>query len=152
MEIDYTDTYQGCFVCGTENAKGMRLRFDCDEKGEVRTEWTPKPYMQGFENIVHGGFIAMVLDEVMAKVCLYRGTPAVTVRMEVRFKKPVFVGESLLLGGRCVEARKKSLRIEAYCLGEDNETKAEAHGLFFPASREPSGAQERGPCGQKTAL
>jgi len=108
MEVDYTDTYQGCFVCGTENKEGMRLQFGFDEKGEVTTEWRPKPYMQGFKNIVHGGFIAMVLDEVMAKVCLFRGTPAVTVRMEVRFKKPVFVGESLLFRGKCIEARKKS--------------------------------------------
>jgi len=132
MEVDYTDTYQGCFVCGTENREGMRLQFSADENGEVRTEWKPAQYMQGFENIVHGGFIAMVLDEVMAKVCLFRGTPAVTVRMEVRFKKPVFVGESLELRGRCVEARQKSLKLEAYCLGEDEERKAEANGLFFP--------------------
>jgi acyl-coenzyme A thioesterase PaaI-like protein len=134
MKIDYTDTYQGCFVCGAENREGMHLHFDCDETGEVRTEWTPKPYMQGFENIVHGGFIAMVLDEIMAKVCLFRKTPAVTVRMEVRFKKPVFVGESLVFRGRCVEARKKSLSIEACCLGYDGEKKAEAKGIFFPVS------------------
>jgi len=132
MEVEYSDTYEGCFVCGKKNPNGLRLEFSWDtEKKEVYTRWRPKQYMQGFKGVVHGGFITMVLDEVMAKVCLFDKKPAVTLRIEVKFIKPVRVDEEITVRGRCVEARGRRLKLEAWCEGEAGEKRAEAGALFL---------------------
>ncbi|UCB47058.1 MAG: PaaI family thioesterase [Spirochaetota bacterium] len=132
MQIDYSNNYQGCFVCGKENKQGLSLDFFHDkEKQEVKTVWKPSPYMQGFKGVVHGGFISMVLDEVMAKVCLFIGKPALTVRIEVRFKQPVLVNEEVMVRGRCIGIRGKRLELEAQCTGIDGEEKALAEAVFL---------------------
>jgi acyl-coenzyme A thioesterase PaaI-like protein len=132
VEVEYSNTYEGCFVCGKENTRGMCLEFFWDgEKQEANTSWRPERYMQGYENVVHGGFITMVLDEVMAKVCLFTGAPAVTARMEVKFVRPVYVNEELEVHGRCIEIRGKRLKLEASCTGGGGEEKAKAQALFL---------------------
>ena len=132
MKIDYSDNYQGCFVCGKNNKQGLCLDFHHDkEKKEVYTVWKPASYMQGFDGVVHGGFIVMVLDEVMAKVCLFNEKPALTIRIEVRFKHPVQVNEEVVVSGRCVMARGKRMELEARCIGKDKEEKAMAKAIFL---------------------
>jgi len=132
MKIDYSDNYQGCFVCGKENKKGLCLDFHYDkEKNEVYTVWRPDSYMQGFDGVVHGGFISMVLDEVMAKVCLFNGKPALTVRIEVRFKRPVLINEEVVVRGNYIETRGRRMELEARCTGKDGEVKAIANAVFL---------------------
>jgi acyl-coenzyme A thioesterase PaaI-like protein len=132
MKISYSDNYQGCFVCGKDNKQGLGLDFYHDKvKQEVYTIWKPAGYMQGFDGVVHGGFISMVLDEVMAKVCLFNGKPALTVRIEVRFKRPVRINEELKVRGRCVSAHGKRMELEARCIGKDREEKATARAIFL---------------------
>ena len=132
VEVEYSDTYEGCFVCGRENPNGLRLEFSRDtEKKEVYTRWRPKEYMQGFKEVVHGGFITMVLDEVMAKVCLFDKKPAVTLRIEVRFIKPIRVDEEIIVRGRCVETRGRRLKLEAWCEDGAGEKRVEAGALFL---------------------
>ena len=132
VKIDYSENYQGCFVCGKANKQGLCLDFYHDkEKQEVYPVWRPKSYMQGFDGVVHGGFISMVLDEVMAKVCLFNGKPALTVRIEVRFKRPVLVNEEVMVRGRYIETRGKRMELEARCTGKDGEEKALAKAVFL---------------------
>ena len=132
MELEYSDTYQGCFVCGRKNRNGMQLEFSWDaEKKQAGTIWRPKAYMQGFKEVVHGGFITMVLDEVMAKVCLFSNKPAVTLRIEVKFIKPVLVNEELSVTGRCIESRGRRMKLEAWCRDSEGEKRAEAGAIFL---------------------
>ena len=127
-------SYQGCVVCGKENAQGLKLEFFHDEEtDEVSTRCSFPPTAQGFEGIVHGGFISMVLDEVMAKACLQKKMPAVTGRIEVRFKKPVHVEEEVEFRGRVLEVRGKKIIAEARCLSRAGEGRALAEGLFIRA-------------------
>jgi hypothetical protein len=62
-----------CFGCGGANDRGMQLTFEQDDttqriRGDLRI---PAAY-QGGHGMVHGGIIAVLLDEVMAKVSLFR--------------------------------------------------------------------------------
>ena len=54
-----------CFVCGKDNPIGLKLRFDWDGK-TARAEFTPTELYQGWQGVVHGGIIAVMLDEVAA--------------------------------------------------------------------------------------
>jgi acyl-coenzyme A thioesterase PaaI-like protein len=132
MRIDYDDTYQGCFVCGKQNLQGLKLDFFYNgEREEMYTRCRFDSFMQGYERIVHGGFISMLLDEVMAKACLHRDLTAVTVQFEVRFRKPVFVFEEMVFYGRVVEVRGRRIKTEARCVGEEGEERATAAALFI---------------------
>jgi acyl-coenzyme A thioesterase PaaI-like protein len=132
MSIEYDDTYQGCFVCGKRNPQGLKLDFHYDaERDEMYTRCGFESFMQGYARIVHGGFISMLLDEVMAKACLHRDLIAVTVQFEVRFRKPVYVSEEMIFYGRVVEVRGRRIKTEGRCMGGQGEKRATASALFL---------------------
>src|ERR1041385_3913787 len=57
---------RSCFVCGEANPAGLRLRFETD--GQVVTaRFTPRPEHIGFKQVVHGGIVATLLDEIMVR-------------------------------------------------------------------------------------
>ncbi|MGQ9614785.1 MAG: PaaI family thioesterase [Spirochaetota bacterium] len=131
MKVDYNSNYQGCFVCGKKNHEGMKLDFFYDEREAlVFTKYRFKDFMQGFSGLVHGGFLSMLLDEVMAKACLQKGLPAVTARFEVWFRKPVFVGEEMTFQGRVKGVRGKKIEVEALCIDGNGNKRASAMAIF----------------------
>jgi len=132
VKLEYDPNYEGCFVCGKVNPQGMQLCFSYDEKNDVVfTVCKFSRYMQGFEGIVHGGFISMLLDEVMAKACLQKNIPAVTAKFNVRFKKPVWVEEEITVRGRVAEIHGKKIKTEALCVDIEGSERASAHALFI---------------------
>jgi uncharacterized protein (TIGR00369 family) len=132
LKLNYEPGYQGCFVCGKQNARGLRLDFALDPAhDEIVARFAFPQETQGFENIVHGGFVSMLLDESMAKACLEKGFRAVTAKMELRFKKPVLVGEEIEVRGSVVEVKGKKVFTRARCTGSSGELKALAVGFFL---------------------
>jgi acyl-coenzyme A thioesterase PaaI-like protein len=132
MAIVYSPEYEGCYVCGKKNENGLQLDFQHDkERDEVYTSFSFEEYMQGYETIVHGGFLSMLLDEVMAKACLYHNLTAVTAKFEIRFKKPVYVHEKLEFRGRIGEIRGKKIYTESVCTGGEGDIRAQASALFI---------------------
>jgi uncharacterized protein (TIGR00369 family) len=89
-----------CFGCGGANPRGMQLAFEQDDatrrmRGVFRI---PAEY-QGGPGFVHGGIVATLLDEVMAKVNRFEKDIAVTGEMTVEYLKPIRVGEELTVEG-----------------------------------------------------
>ena len=115
-----------CFVCGPKNPVGLKLDFTFDGK-TIRTEYIPPKEHQGYANIVHGGIVSTLLDEVMVKVAIERGTPAVTAQMDVRLKKAVNTGTKIILSAEITKETRKTL--EAYAKATVNdEIVADARG------------------------
>jgi len=54
----------GCFVCGSANPRGLGVRFEV-ENGVVTTRFVPHRDHCGYNDRVHGGVMAALLDEVM---------------------------------------------------------------------------------------
>ncbi|MFN3477074.1 MAG: PaaI family thioesterase [Candidatus Methylomirabilales bacterium] len=119
-----------CFVCGQRNEHGLQLRFQLVGSDRIRTEFTPEKRFQGFKDIVHGGIVATVLDEVMVDVAYLRGILAVTSKLEVRLKKPAKVGEKLLFEARILKDRGRLLDVEAQARKEDGMVVAEAKAVL----------------------
>ena len=57
-----------CFVCGKNNPCGLKLNFVLDKDRILKTEFTFAKIHQGFKDIVHGGLIGLILDEVMVNL------------------------------------------------------------------------------------
>ncbi|TYB31718.1 MAG: PaaI family thioesterase [Candidatus Mcinerneyibacterium aminivorans] len=101
-----------CFVCGKNNSDGMKVEFVLEDK-KAYSELILDRRFEGWKGIVHGGILATLLDEVMAKACIAAGYEAVTTNIETKFKKQVEVNEQIYLEGKVVKKRKKLLYTEA---------------------------------------
>ena len=89
-----------CFGCGGANERGMKLGFEQDDAAKrIRGKFRIGPEYQGATGFLHGGIIATLLDEVMAKVNRFADEHAMTGELTVEYKKPVPVGEELTIEG-----------------------------------------------------
>ena len=87
-----------CFACS--NPSGLNLRFFHAEDGVV-TDYVVPDNFCGFDGMVHGGFISMILDETCCWALFARyGRLGVTRQLTVRFLLPVPTGEPLQVEGR----------------------------------------------------
>ncbi len=100
-----------CFACGGANARGMQLAFDQDDSSQrIRGEFSISEEYQGGSGFVHGGIIALLLDEVMAKVSRFHKDHAVTAALDVEYVKPVPVGQPLVVEGWEVERNGRNIQ------------------------------------------
>ncbi len=116
-----------CFVCGPNNPIGLKLDFIYDGE-KLRTEFIPQKEHQGYKDIVHGGIISTLLDEVMVKLAIERGMPAVTARMDIRLRKAVNIGEKITFIAEIREETRKLLVVYAKALMDDGEVVADSTG------------------------
>ena len=116
-----------CFVCGEKNPIGLKLKFNLD--GEtLKTQFTPDKRHQGYENIVHGGLIGLILDEMLVNLPWMLGNKAVTAEYTVRLKNPVYVGEEVEFESRIIEEKGKLFIVEAQAKKQGNILVAKATG------------------------
>jgi len=64
---------------------------------------------QGGGGMGHGGIIAVLLDEVMGKVCRFREVRAVTAELTIQYLKPVKVDEEIIVEGYEAEVKGRNL-------------------------------------------
>ena len=115
-----------CFGCGRDNTIGLKLDFH--QEGEsVRAEFIPGEMYQGWPGVVHGGLICTMLDEVIGYAAGYQGLYAVTVKMEVCYRKPAMIGQRLLLCARVKSVSGRTVVCDGEIQLEDGTLIAEAH-------------------------
>lgn len=122
-----------CFVCGESNPVGLRLRFETDGR-IVRTRFTPRPEHIGFKQVVHGGLIATVLDEIMVWACVTQTKRfAYCAELTVRFQNPLRPGEETLATAELAANRRDKI-FEVKSELKDNAGKilATATGKYIP--------------------
>ena len=130
-----------CFACGSRNPIGLGLRFE-PQGEEIVAEFLPRDCHQGYRGIVHGGILSTLLDEVMAHVLMQQGKHALTIDMEVHFKRVARIGERLQIKGRLLRERGRILELEAEAWGEDKKLVASATGKWIRIVPLRSGSRE----------
>ena len=125
------DNDQMCFVCGKRNGDGLQLDFELVGEGGIRTEFIALKRYQGWKDIVHGGIIATILDEVMVNAAYLHKIVAVSAKLEIKLRKPAAVGERLIFHGRIVRQGAKTLNVKAWAEQENGDVVAEATGLLM---------------------
>ncbi|MGH2366286.1 MAG: PaaI family thioesterase [Chloroflexota bacterium] len=122
-----------CFGCGSANSAGLHLHFTAHPDGGVQAEFEPRPEHQGWDGVVHGGLVAVLLDESMAWAAASKTVKYVTARLEVRYRHPVTVGQPVLLRGWVEQDRGRALDSRAQVLDATGSVLAEANALFIRA-------------------
>lgn len=133
--------YSDCFVCGNKNDYGLKVDFFLD-KGVSRAEYVAQAKFQGYKDLLHGGIISALLDEVMIKSVIAKGVLVVTAGIEVRFLKPVKIGEKLSLEGKVTGKQKKIYVAEGNITNSKGEIVATGKGKFFKVTEKMQKALE----------
>jgi uncharacterized protein (TIGR00369 family) len=128
----FLPTYPACFVCGQDHSKGLRIRFSTHGDKQVHTRFRPDVNQTGYDDIVHGGVISALLDELIGwSVSLSHDSMAFTAELTVRFLKPVRVGGEYLGTSRMCAGRGRYWQAEGELEDEDGQTCARGQGKYF---------------------
>ncbi len=121
-----------CFVCGRDNPIGLHLHFYTAEDGRVHTEFTPRQEHQGYPGVMHGGLITSLLDETIGRTAIADDWWCMTAELEIRFKKPVPIGQPLHVIGEITQKKGRLLKARGEIrLACDDQLLVEAHGTFL---------------------
>ena len=129
----YAFADHNCFACGGTNPIGMHLEIELGE-GTASTTWVARDDFVGWEEKVHGGILATLLDEVMAWAPSSYDSWAVTAEMTIRYRAPANPGEELSAQAWVTERRRRIYHVQGEVRGADNRLIAEAEGRFLGAS------------------
>ena len=120
-----------CLGCGKDNPWGFGLRFAVSGN-EARSELKTGGEHEGPAGFVHGGAIALLLDEAAAVLASARaGNRLMTAKIEVLFKSPAPVGETLSVFARAVRPGESFFLAEGEVRGEDSRLVAEGRAWFI---------------------
>lgn len=130
-----------CFICGLHNQAGVQAAFyetqAADGRLVVEARWVGRAEHQGYPGRMHGGVVAGVLDEVMAR-CVTVGPLAlepplwgVTAEMSVRYLAPVPLGVELAARGWITRERSRLYEAEAELRLPDGTVAATAVGKYW---------------------
>jgi acyl-coenzyme A thioesterase PaaI-like protein len=100
-----------CFVCGKANPNSIGIEWYFDDDNHIESTFIFTIHHQGPPGFVHGGASAAVLDEAMGLAIWQSGYRAVTVNLMIDYRKPIPLGEPVLIRG--VMNSKVNRRIEA---------------------------------------
>jgi len=121
-----------CYACGGKNKKGLHLAFlFFKQENIIETTFVPSSYHQGWKGVVHGGIIATVMDEAMAKLVHFLGYHALTASLDIRFKDVAKTLEPLKVRAEVTRFTKKLIFAKAIANREDGQVIAEANSKLM---------------------
>ncbi len=123
------EKFDNCFVCGSNNPIGLKMVF-AYQKDMAEASFKLPAHFEGYDNIIHGGIVAAILDEAMAKAILAQDIRAVTVTITIDFKNPLKPGNEYWVQGKILNIKKRIIETEAVISSEDT-IYAKATAKFF---------------------
>ena len=130
----------------------MRLKFSLDEDScQAICHFKLSRKYTGPPGHVHGGIIATILDEAMGKVNKFRNVLALTASMEIKYLKPVPLGQALTVTGseQSVDGRRHTNMAEIR--NAKGEVLARSTGTFIAIDPEKMFARHGVPAGVNAA-
>ncbi len=128
--------YTECFVCGRDNPIGLDVTFYY-QNGRIETAFTPHRAHTGYQDVVHGGVLAALLDECMGWTSiLSRCVMCYTAELTLRYKESVKPGNRLLIYGELHKARKRIITARGAVELEDGTIVCAGEGKYIPLSEE----------------
>lgn len=86
----------------------------------------------GYDNVVHGGLLFSLLDDVMANWLYLQGERCFTARAEVRYRDKLPVGTRVRLEGRLAKRKGRLAVLHGQVIREDtDQIVVEATGRFM---------------------
>jgi acyl-coenzyme A thioesterase PaaI-like protein len=139
-------------VYGPGNPMAPPLDVSVSEAGRVTGRVTLGKPFEGPPGLVHGGFIATLLDHALARAARSAGHGGLTASLTVRYRRPVPLGVPLVLEGRLetTEGRRATSRATLAAADDPGSTLAEGEAELV-ALRAERAAEVFAPTGRSVA-
>jgi acyl-coenzyme A thioesterase PaaI-like protein len=126
-----------CFGCGQQNPMGLKLRFRT-EGNSVKADFIPASPYEGYPGYLLGGITCAILDEAMgwAAYGLSSGALAITAKAEIKFRRPLLIGEPLIVAASITRRSTRHLWTEATIKRKDGKLAAEASAIMVISDSE----------------
>ncbi len=120
-----------CFGCSTDNPVGLQMSFKAG-KDKVVSEVMVPQHLCGWNNLVHGGVLTTILDEIMSWTAIHFLKKLVmTKNLNVSFHKSVMVGDSIKAVGRIKkEHNRHEVLMEGVLLDNNDKKCVTAEAVF----------------------
>jgi acyl-coenzyme A thioesterase PaaI-like protein len=122
-------------VIGAANPIAPPLTVTALADQTVVGECTMQPIHEGPPGAIHGGWVAMLLDQLLGHATAASGNRGFTAELTVRYRRPTPYGAPLTLRGRADGVDGRRVYTSAEIVVDDVVT-AEAKGLFLMPSPE----------------
>lgn len=119
-----------CVACGRENSDGLGLHFEVNEEGQVEAPFACPGCFEGFSHVLHGGYVAVLLDAAMTNCLFAHGLVGMTGELTVRFRHVVDIGRTARVRA-WLECSSHRLHLLRACLEQEGEIRATASGKFL---------------------
>jgi uncharacterized protein (TIGR00369 family) len=97
-----------CFACGALNPAGLHMEVSFLED-KAKSRLTLKREFQGWNDIVHGGIVATILDEIMAHAVVHYVGNSVTTSLQITYRAPLRVGQEIHVVGYVAEQKSRGV-------------------------------------------
>ena len=123
-------THTHCFTHLPREKGGLGLDFHLQPDGSVRADWNCIPGYESYENVLHGGIQATLMDSAMVQVLFTRGVVARTGEMIVRYHASVDSRHPIAITAHLELAHPPLFKMEAAIL-QDGRLCASAKAKFM---------------------
>jgi uncharacterized protein (TIGR00369 family) len=110
-----------CYVCGTDNALGLRVPFAPLGIDGSHAVYVARAEHAGWSDVLHGGVTFALMDEAFGWSLYFQNIPAVTAKVETRFHKPILVGMELTIVARVLQKRRTLYDVHAEIRTNDSD-------------------------------
>lgn len=120
-----------CFV---EHARSCRLSvryFQRAQDGGLLARALFGPGAEGAPGQAHGGSISATLDEALGAAAWWKGYAVITLRLTVRYRRPVPLGTEAVIEPEVYRADQRRVFVRGALTGTDGRAYAEAEGVFM---------------------
>ena len=105
--IGQEDKGYNCFACAPHNPHGLKMEF-YEDGDEIVCFWTPRSDYQSWQDTLHGGIQATLIDETAGWLITRKfQTSGMTTSFNLKYRKPVATGED-----HTVEVRVKAREVK----------------------------------------
>jgi len=130
-KLDVENIARFCFACSQENPIGLKLK-PFQDGNKVTAQFTAGKFHQGWDNVIHGGILYTLLDEVTAYAMLCHGIElGVTAKSEIRFKQVAPVNEPIKASAWVTKLTKRLVETEGVLTLKDDTIICEGNFLFY---------------------
>lgn len=91
-----------CFVCGPLNPAGLHMEIE-EGEGWAKGSWKIQQAFVGYDTVLHGGIMASIMDDMMAHAIYCKDVDVVTAHLEMDYRAPAYVGETVQCEAHIVE-------------------------------------------------
>jgi acyl-coenzyme A thioesterase PaaI-like protein len=126
-----------CFACSPHNENGLQMTF-IEDGDYLVSDWTPKGFLAGYNNILHGGIQATLMDEIASWfIQVKMKTAGVTSNMNLRLKRTVHTNQGpLKLRARLKEVRRNLVDVFVELINPDGKVGAEGVITYYTFSED----------------